>query len=167
MRNHIVGLSALLTGLLTVGSFWPAPVRAQSTARRSDFTGVWKMDTTKFDKHDAALAALTLNVSRRGDTLVIVTDVLDTNRPPVQMRSQYLPEQSLSRVEPADPSLRANPLSWEGDTLVLRRVEQRGPRTLKIEERWVLDATGQTLSRLQAVADGERVRRQTLVFTRQ
>jgi hypothetical protein len=60
-----------------------------------------------------------------------------------------------------------NPLTWEGDTLVLRNVEQRPGRTLQIEERWSLDASGRILSRYQSVVDGKHLSRQILVFTRQ
>jgi hypothetical protein len=43
-------------------------LQAQGTGGHPDVTGVWRMDTTKFAKHDAALTALTLrtlNVEER------------------------------------------------------------------------------------------------------
>ena len=167
MRKHIVAVATTLAAGLVAASSVPTVALAQSSARRPDVVGVWRMDTTKFHKHDAALSSLTLTVSRRGDTLLIVTDALDTSGPPMQMRARYLPEQYLGAIEPADAALRASPLSWAGDTLVLHHVEQRPDRTLKIDERWTLDASGHTLSRLQTVADGPHLSRQTLVFTRE
>ena len=142
------------------------PLGAQSTASHPDFAGTWKMDTTKFDKHDAALAGLTLTVSSHGDTLLVVTDVVDTGRAPVQMRATYLSRQA-SDGQRADTLVRASIQGWAGDTLVLRRVEKRPERTLNIEERWTLDPSARTLSRAQTVVDGIRWSRQTLVFTRQ
>jgi hypothetical protein len=142
-----------------------APLGAQSAASHPDVTGTWKMDTTKFVKRDAALAGLTLTVSNHGDTLLVVTDVVDAGRPPVQMRSTYLSQ--TSGGQPADALARATVRGWVGDTLVLRRVEARPDRTLNVEERWTLDASGRTLSRAQTVVDGIRWSRQTLVFTRQ
>ncbi|HEV8448774.1 MAG TPA: hypothetical protein VGQ44_18210 [Gemmatimonadaceae bacterium] len=124
------------------------------------------MDTTKFAKHDAQLVGLTLNVLTRGDTLIVATDVVDAGRPPVQMRSTYLPNQAPG-TQPADTLARMSVRGWVGDTLVLRRVERRPDRTLEIEERWTLDASGRTLSRSQTAVDGIRWSRQTLVFTRQ
>lgn len=143
-----------------------ARLDAQSTASHPDFTGTWKMDTTKFAKHDAALAGLSLTVSNRGDTLLVVTDVLDTGRPPVQMRSTYLRPQAAG-AQSANASAGESIQGWIGDTLVLRRVEKRPERTLNIEERWTINDSGRTLSRLQTVVDGIRWSRQTLVFTRQ
>lgn len=139
---------------------------AQPAASHPDFTGTWKMDTTKFAKHDAELAGLTLTVSNLGDTLLVVTDVVDAGRPPVQMRSSYPPVQAASGQR-ADAPARTSIRGWIGDTLVLRSVEQRPDRTLNIEERWTLDASGRTLSRSQIVVDGIRWSRQTLIFTRQ
>ena len=143
-----------------------ASVGAQSAPSHADFTGIWKMDTTKFAKHDPALAGLTLTVSNHGDTLLVVTDVVDAGRPPVQMRSAYLWRQTTGG-QAADTLARAIVRGWVGDTLVLRRVEARPDRTLNIEERWTLDDSGRTLSRSQTVVDGIRWSRQTLLFTRQ
>jgi len=123
------------------------------------------MDTTKFVKRDPELAALTLTVSTRGDTLVVVADVLDAGRPPVQMRSTYLSAQA-ARGQPDDSLAPASVRGWIGDTLVLRSVERRPQRTLNIEERWTFDASGSTLSRSEIVVDGIRWSRQTLVFSR-
>jgi len=141
-------------------------VGAQSAPSHPDFMGTWRMDTTKFAKHDAALAGLTLTVSDHGDTLLVVTDVVDAGRPPVQMRSTYPPRPAPGN-QPADAPARMSVRGWIGDTLVLRRVEQRPDRTLQIEERWTLDASGRTLSRSQTAVDGIRWSRQTLMFTRQ
>jgi hypothetical protein len=143
-----------------------ASASAQSNASHPDITGTWKMDTTKFTKHDAELAVLTLTVSNRGDTLLIVTDVVDAGRPPVQMRSIYPPRQATAG-QPADAPMPESVRGWIGDTLVLRRVEKRPDRTLNIEERWTLDASGRTLSRSQTTVDGIHWSRQTLLFTRQ
>jgi len=82
------------------------------------------------------------------------------------MRSRYVPEAVLAATEPSDTSSRPSPLSWSGDTLVLRRIEHRPDRTLNTEERWTLDESGRTLSRFQRVVDGPRRSQQTLVFTR-
>ena len=141
-----------------------AALSAQSAASQPDITGRWKMDTTKFAKRDAELTGLTLTVSNHGDTLLVVTDVVDAGRPPIQMRSTYLPRQAPG--QPAD-TLRPSIRGWARDTLVLRRVEKRPDRTLNIEERWTLDGSGRTLSRSQTVVDGIRWSRQTLIFTRQ
>ena len=156
----------MLCATVVAASSSSAFAGAQSTVSHPDFTGIWKMDTTKFAKHDAELAGLTLTVSNHGDTLLIVTDVVDAGRPPVQMRSIYPPRQApggRAADTPAPASIRG----WVGDTLVLRRVEQRPDRTLNIEERWTLDQSGRTLSRSQTAVDGIRWSRQTLVFTRQ
>ena len=124
------------------------------------------MDTTKFAKHDAELAGLSLTVSNHGDTLLVVTDVIDAGRAPIQMRSTY-PSRQASGGQPADTLVPASVKGWIGDTLVLRRVEKRPDRTLEIEERWTLDQSGRTLSRSQTAVDGIHWSRQTLVFTRQ
>jgi len=141
-----------------------ASLGAQSATIHPDITGTWRMDTTKFDKHDAELAGLTLTVSSHGDTLLVVTDVVDAGRPPIQMRSTYLSSQAPGS-QPLE--MRTSVKGWVGDTLVLRRVEKRPDRTLNIEERWTLDGSGRTLSRSQTAVDGLRWSRQTLVFTRQ
>jgi hypothetical protein len=122
------------------------------------------MDTTKFAKHDAELLGLRLNVTARGDTLVIVTDVQDIGRPPYVSTTRYVPE-----LSPAPGTQRegVNSLAWAGDTLILRSTMARPDRTLLMEERWTIDETGHTLSRLQTVLDGKRRSQQTLVFTRQ
>ena len=160
---HIVARAALVA----VAGALPAvsPLAAQRGSH-PDPTGVWKMDTTKFEKHDAALAGLSLTVSRSGDTLVVVTDVQDAGRAPFQMQARYLPS-TLVAVAAVDSAHRVSPFTWDGDTLVLHTIERRPQRTLDITERWAIDASGRTLSRLQTVLDGPRVSRQTLVFTKQ
>ena len=145
-----------------IALFGTSHLAAQERAH-PEVAGTWKMDTTKFTKRDAELAALTLNVAHRSDTLVIVTDVLDVGSSPFRMTARYLPEERVGGAA----AQQASRLSWHGDTLVLNTVETRPDRTLRIEERWVIDAAGKTLSRLQTVVDGARVSRQTLVFTRQ
>jgi hypothetical protein len=156
----------VLCAIVAAASLSGSSVGAQTAVSHPDFTGSWKMDTTKFDKRDAALSGLTLTVSNRGDTLLVVTDVVDTGRPPVQMRAIYVSKQAPGG-QPADTLVRASVRGWLGDTLVLRRVEQRPDRTLNIEERWTLDKSGRTLARSQTVVDGIRWSRQTLLFTRQ
>ena len=143
------------------------PLYAQGRDAHPDVTGVWRMDTTKFVKRDAELTALTLSVRRLGDTLVIVTDGVDVGRPPFQMTARYIPEVSARKSVP-DGSKRPSVLAWAGDTLVLRTVEARPERTLNVEERWAIDASGRVLTRLQRVVDETigRVSQQTLVFTR-
>jgi hypothetical protein len=59
-------------------------MHAQGASEHPDVTRVWRMDTAKFAKHDAELAALTLSVRRLGDTLSIITDGVDVGRPPFQ-----------------------------------------------------------------------------------
>lgn len=144
------------------------PLYAQGTDGHPDVTGVWRMDTTKFVKRDAELTALSLNVRRLGDTLVIVTDGVDVGRPPFQMTARYIPEALARTTWVADGSKRPSVLAWAGDTLVLRTVEARPERTLNVEERWAIDASGHVLTRLQHVVDETigRVSQQTLVFTR-
>jgi len=144
-----------------------SPLNAQRAGGHPDVTGVWRMDTTKFVKHDAELAALSLTVTRLRDTLLIVTDGVDVGRPPFQMSARYVPEVVARAV--ADSSKRPSMLSWEGDTLVLHTVERRPDRTLRVEERWAIDASGRMLTRVQRVVDETigRVSQQTLVFTRQ
>jgi len=146
----------------------PTTVAAQTGDHHPDVAGTWRMDTTKFQKHDAALASLTLTVRRLGDTLLIVTNGVDIGQPPFQMTARYLPEGSIPDGSAADSSKRPSTLSWVGDTLVLRSIESRPGRTLKIEERWAVDRSGHTLTRSQHVVDETigRVSRQTLVFSR-
>jgi hypothetical protein len=162
MPVHARATALLLAALTTLAPRLPA----QRRATHPDVTGVWRMDTTKFVKRDAELAGLTLNVAHYGDTLVIVTDVNDVGRPPFAFTARYLPEQLIAAAA-ADNAPHVNRLGWEGDTLVLRSVENRPPRRLDIEERWAIDESGRTLSRLQTVVDGKLRSRQTLVFTRQ
>lgn len=162
MRRQAIVLMAC--GALLIGG---SAAFAQQPASRPNFQGVWRMDTTKFHKRDALLAALQLSVSQRGDTLNIVTDVADTGRAPIQMRSWYVPTASVASPAPADSRVTNGSFDWQGDTLFLRRTEHRPDRTLEIEERWALDRSGQTLSRYQRVRDGARLSQQILVFTRQ
>ena len=106
-------------------------------------------------------------MSQQGDTLSIVTDVVDTGRAPIQMRAFYLPTAVTPSEAPSDSRVTAGAFGWQGDTLVLRRTERRPGRTLEIEERWMLDRSGHTFSRFQRVRDAARLSQQTLVFTRQ
>ena len=140
---------------------------AQETGAHPDFRGVWRMDTTKFEKRDALLSALKLTVSQRGDTLGIVTDVVDTGSAPIQMRASYLPATTPGISTASDPRATTGSFDWQGDTFVLRRTEHRPERTLEIEERWALAGNGKTLARFQRVRDGARLSQQTLLFTRQ
>ena len=158
----------MLCGILLTGS--ATAFAQQQQSQQSDFTGVWRMDTTKFAKRDALLAALTLTVVQRSDSISIITDVADTGRAPMQMRARYVPTPSAvtsATSSSRDPRVSVGSFDWRGDTLVLHLIEHRPDRTLEIEERWTLDSTGQTLSRYQRVLDGKRRSQQTLLFTRQ
>jgi hypothetical protein len=170
-RSSIMRIHTLFERFAVASAFLVLahPLHAQRANGHPDITGVWRMDTTKFLKHDAALTALSLNVTRLGDTLLIITDGVDVGRPPFQMQARYVPE-VLARVKAvADTSRRPSVLAWAGDTLVLRTVETRPGRTLSIEERWSIDASGHVLTRVQHVVDETigRVSQQTLVSTRQ
>jgi hypothetical protein len=162
MGTAVRGLT--IVGALLVGT----TVSAQRAGQHPDVAGTWRMDTTKFEKHDAALASLTLTVRHLGDTLLIVTDGVDVGRPPFQMTARYLPERLIRAGSATDTSKHPSVLTWAGDTLVLRTIESRPGRTLNIEERWAIDPSGQTLTRSQHVVDETigRVSQQTLVFTR-
>lgn len=162
-------LKSTIGSLMAAAALIPAAVAAQTGRSHPEVDGVWKMDTTKFEKHDRALAGLVLRVSHLGDTLLIITDVQDTDRPAATMMARYLPAALLGQAAAPDTARHIDLESWEGDTLVLRSVHQTPDRTLQIEERWVFDASGSTLSRLQHVLDEklQRVSQQTLVFTRQ
>jgi hypothetical protein len=163
-RGSTLRLEWATTGLTLAVTALPA-LKAQTAPPRPNVAGVWTMDTTKFAKHDAELAALRLSVTARGDTLVIVTDVQDVGRPPYTSTSRYVPERELKPAAATD-TVRLNGLTWAGDTLILRSTMTRPDRTLNMEERWAVDETGHTLSRLQTVLDGTRRSQQTLVFTR-
>ena len=158
-----------ISSLMGAAAVLPAALMAQTVRSHPNVDGVWKMDTTKFEKHDRVLTGLVLRVSHLGDTLLVVTDVEDNGRAAGQMTARYVPGSLLGEGAAPDTVRHVNVQSWEGDTLVLRSVEQRPERTLRIEERWMFDASGSTLSRSQHVVDEtlKRVSRQTLVFTRQ
>jgi hypothetical protein len=153
---------ALVVGVTLIGA---SGAGAQRAATHPTVDGVWAMDTTKFVKRDRELAGLVLHVSHRGDTLLVVTNVQDAGRAPLTMTARYLP-QTLLGPRAAGDTTRISAEAWAGDTLVLRATEARPDRTLEIEERWSIDASGRTLSRFQHVIDGKRVSQQTLVFTR-
>ncbi|MGH7618900.1 MAG: hypothetical protein ACREPM_16900 [Gemmatimonadaceae bacterium] len=142
-----------------------AALHAQTAHTRPKVIGVWTMDTTKFAKRDTELVTLRLNVTARGDTLIVVTDVQDVGRPPFTFTSRYVPEPEL-KLAAATDTVRLNGLAWAGDTLILRSTMTRPDKTLNVVERWALDETGHILSRLQTVLDGTRRSQQTLVFTR-
>ena len=139
---------------------------AQAPTAHPELEGAWKMDTSKFVKHDRQLVALTLTVSHHGDTLVVLTEGRDITGPQFSMTSRYLSDTSSSATEPALTAARVGFLTWAADTMVLHAVQRRPDRTLRIEERWWLQSDGLTLSRFQVVRDGPRSSRQTLVFTR-
>jgi len=143
-------------------------VGAQSPTVRPDYTGVWVMDTTKFEKNDAVLLALTLTVSKHGDTLVVLTEGTDAGRGQFAVTASYaLDGTPRQTTAPGSNTVSINKLSWEGATLVLSSSRDVNGRSLKITERWTLDATGKTLSKQQVSAIEGRARSQTLVFTRQ
>jgi hypothetical protein len=156
-----LGKHWLLIGILVAVA---SPLAAQRPNARS-LVGTWVMDTTKFDKHDPELVALTLNVSQHGDTLLIVTNGKDVAGPPFTMTNQFVPESS-SGAASVDTVPHLGRVAWAGDTMVVHIVERRPQRTLEIEERWVMQNDGQTLSRFQSVRDGQRLSRQTLLFSR-
>lgn len=136
---------------------------AQRTQTPPNVAGVWVMDTTKFQKNDAQLAALTLKASLRGDTLSVETEGVDVGHPSFTFTTRYLP----SRTTGSDTAAHFGRYTWVGDTLLIQNVEVRPQRTLEIEERWTFDASRATLYRYQRVRDGTRLSQQTLVFTRQ
>jgi hypothetical protein len=153
--------SLLCIGILTVSA---ASLPAQHPDPRA-LTGTWKMDTTKFAKHDRELVSLTLNVAQHGDTLLIVTDGRDVTGPPFTMTNRYIAEGAPS-AQAMDSVSHLGRVTWAGDTMVVRLIEKRPQRTLDIEEHWLMLSDGQTLSRFQSVRDGARLSRQTLIFSR-
>jgi hypothetical protein len=145
-RFAVIAVAGIALG--TLGS----AVHAQTADTHPDFAGQWKMDTTKFVKSDKELVALTLDVTRAADTLIVATRGTDVGQPPFTFVTRY------------DPSS----MTWQGDTLVLHTTRKLPQRTLDIEERWSVDGTGRMLSRTQNVRDItiDRLSRQTLLFVR-
>lgn len=146
-------------------------VTAQSQRDHPDVTGVWVMDTTKFQKTDTVLIALTLTVSREGDTLRVASDVTDK-------RGQALVNSTSTARYALDGSPRPNAiaggsavvtslLSWDGAILVLSSAGEISGRSIMTTERWTIDATGKTMSRYHVTAINGREVSQTLMFTRQ
>ena len=142
--------------------------QAQAPAPRPDFTGVWVMDTTKFEKHDAELVALKLTVSIHGDTLAIVTDVTDAHRPPSTSSAKYgLDGKPSQNPMGGGGNVLTALVSWDGATLILSSSGDLNGRSLKTTERWSLDATAKTMTRQYHAVIGDREQSQTLLFTRQ
>lgn len=76
--------------LVTAAAVFPATVTAQTRRSHPNVDGVWKMDTTKFEKHDRVLTGLVLHVSHLGDTLLVVTDVQDNGAAAGKMTARHI-----------------------------------------------------------------------------
>jgi hypothetical protein len=145
--------------------------RAQSPVSHPDFTGVWVMDTTKFQNNDPILLALKLTVSMRGDTLRIetaATDLRGDSTVSLTGRADYgLDGKPFQGTMGAGNAVMTRTLSWDGTTLVLSTSGNINGRSLESTERLRLDAAGKTMTRDYVGTVNGRTQSQTLVFTRQ
>ena len=145
--------------------------RAQASASHPDFTGIWVMDTTKFQKNDPILLALKLTVSMHGDTLrfeTVATDVRGDSTVNVTSRADYgLDGKSFQGSMGAGNAVMTRRLSWDGTTLVLSTSGNINGRSLESTERLRLDSAGKTMTRDYVGTVNGRTQSQTLVFTRQ
>ena len=160
MRAPLALLVALAVALAA------APASTQTP--RPDFSGTWVMDTTKFEKADPVLAALTIAVSQGPDTLGVKTEVGDRRGPgaPITrtttLASYLLDGQAVENRMPSGKGA-ISVLSWDHETLVFR-TSGPGPdgQTIDLTTRWTLEAGGARLVQQQRMQHGERVANQTL-----
>lgn len=160
MRAPFALLAALAVALAA------APARTQTP--RPDFSGTWVMDTTKFEKDDPVLAALTLTVTQGPDALGVKTEVGDRRGPGAPIArtttlARYLLDGQAVENRMPGGNRAISVLSWDHETLVFRT---SGPapdgQTIDLTTRWTLEARGTRLVQQQRMQHGERVANQTL-----
>jgi hypothetical protein len=147
-------------------------VPALGQGPRPDFSGTWEMDTTRFEKLDPVLAALTLTIQQGPDTLGVKMDVGDRLGPSEPLKRSTTLTRYLLNGEPlqnrmGNGTMASSTLSWDHETLVMR-ASGPGPdgQQLEITTRWTMEAHGARLVQQQRMQHGQRVANQTLLLSR-
>ena len=130
---------------------------------RPDFSGAWVLDTAHSIR-DGSLPALTLTVARSGDTLSVLSEGV-TAGTSFSTRTRYSVD-----GKPVANTLSGVTLSstvrWDGATMIVTSSGDANGNQIVIEDRWSLDATGQTLTRRSSLSVNGQGRSETLVFTK-
>jgi hypothetical protein len=163
MMNRSFRLRAVVAGLAVL-AFARAGAQAVPPSRQQpDFTGTWVLDTVR-SARDGVLNSLTLTVARSGDTLSVTSEGINAGGG-FSTHAWY----SLDG-KPRTNSLGGVTLSstvhWDGPVMVVSSTGDARGNSVTIDDRWSLDAAGQSLTRRSSFAVNGQTRSETLVFGR-
>ena len=142
------------------------PALAKSPARRPNFTGIWVMDTTKFEHKDARLTRLVFRVVQKSDTLRVVTETSDDGHESSFGATYGLDGKPRQSALPDSSGMSTVTLSWASDTLVLGTQFDVKGRGYTMTQRWSLDALRTTMTEARTAQAGGRHMAEYLVFTK-
>ena len=136
---------------------------AEASQPRPDFSGTWVLDTARSIR-DGSLPGLTLTVIRSGDTLSVQSDGVNA-RGSFSTRMRYgFDGKALANT--ISGATLASTLSWDGATMIMTSSGDANGNKIVIDDRWSLDAGGQTLTRHSSFSVNGQGRSETLVFTK-
>jgi hypothetical protein len=136
---------------------------AGSSQRRPDFSGTWVLDTARSIR-DGSLPGLTLTVVRSGDTLSVRSEGVNAGGS-FSTRMRYGFDGKPLANTLSGVTL-ASTLSWDGATMIVTSSGDANGNKIVIDDRWSLDADGQTLTRHSSFSVNGQRRSETLVFTK-
>jgi hypothetical protein len=140
--------------------------QAKGRPRRPNFSGVWVMDTTKFDNTDARLHGLVFRVVQKSDTMRVTTETSDDGHESTFSATYDLSGLPRQNAMPDGSGTSTATLAWEDATAVLgTRFDVQG-RDYTLTQRWTLDAKRRTLTEERTARVGDRQVSQHFVFTK-
>ena len=160
------GFVAVVALIAAQGCAGRTQLTRDSALLKPDFRGVWFLDQAKSRMSDTTLS-ITLDVSRRGDTLIVESSSSSGVTGYSTSTARYTFDGTPWVTEQPDLGARLSTvLSWDGPTLVFTTAGVMRGQKLTIIDRWSLDTTGTILTRAHRLGEFGQSLKETEVFTR-
>ena len=134
-----------------------------ASRQQPDFTGTWVLDTAR-SARDGVLNSLTLTVARSGDSLSVSSEGINAAGG-FSTRAWYGLD-GKPRTNSVGGMTLSSTVRWDGPVMVVTSSGDARGNSVTIDDRWSLDAAGQSLTRRSSLTVNGQARSETLVFGR-
>jgi len=163
MLNRSFRRRAIVAGLAVLAFVRSGAQPRIPTRQQPDFTGTWVLDTAR-SARDGVLNSLTLTIARSGDTLSVLSEGINAGGG-FSTRASYGLD-GKPRTNSLGGLTLSSSVRWDGLVMVVTSTGDARGKVVTIDDRWSLDAAGQSLTRRSSFAVNGQSRTETLVFDR-
>ena len=163
MMNRSFGLRAIVAGFAVLAFGRVGAQTVLPSRQQPDFTGTWVLDTAR-SARDGVLNSLVLTVARSGDTLSVLSE--GTNAGGGFSTRAWYSLDGKPRTNSLGGVTLSSTVQWDGPVMVMTSTGDARGNSVTIDDRWSLDASGQSLTRRSSLTVNGQTRSESLVFGR-